>query len=69
METQYITIPEDVVEQAASICGDDPDNSFFKIWNTGQGFKSAGMTPVYLLDQLKMQLVVVAQETFGKKLH
>ena len=69
MQTLYLTIPEEIVEEAANICSDDENNSFFKVWNAGQGFKSAGMTPIYLLDQNVMQLLVVAQETFGKKLH
>ena len=69
MEAQYITIPEDVVKEAANICSDDEQNSFFKVWNAGQGYKSAGMTPIYLLDQSVMQLIVVAKETFGKKLN
>lgn len=66
---QYTQIPEDVVAQAAEMCSDDEHNSFFKVWNAGQGYKSAGMTPIYLLDQSAMQLIVVAAETFGKKLH
>ena len=67
--TQYTQIPEEVVQQAAEMCSDDENNSFFRIWNVGQGYKSAGMTPIYLLDQTVMQLFVVAQETFGKKLN
>ena len=69
MEAQYITIPEDAVKEAANICSDDEQNSFLKVWNAGQGYKSAGMTPIYLLDQSVMQLIVVAKETFGKKLN
>ena len=69
MQTVYVPIPEEIVKEAATICSDDEDNSFFKVWNAGQGFKSAGMTPIYLLDQMSMQLIVVAAETFGKKLH
>jgi hypothetical protein len=69
MNIEYITIPEDIVEEAADICSDDPKNSFFKIWNAGQAYKSAGMTPIYLLDQITLQLIVVAKETFLKRLH
>lgn len=69
MQTIYIPIPEEIVKEAADICSDDDSNSFFQVWNAGQGFKSAGMTPIYLLDKEMMQLIVVAAETFGKKLH
>ena len=66
--TLYTPIPEEVVEQAATIC-DEEDNSFRRVWNAGQGFKSAGMTPLYLLNNEEMMLFVVAAETFGKKLN
>jgi hypothetical protein len=69
LDDHYTQIPEDVIEQAAQMCSDDVNNSFYKVWNAGQGFKSAGMTPIYLLDQKVMQLIVVTTETFGKKLH
>jgi hypothetical protein len=69
LKGDYTQIPEDVVEQAAEMCSDDENNSFYRVWNAGQGYKSAGMTPIYLLDQSAMQLIVVAAETFGKKLN
>jgi hypothetical protein len=69
VEGEYIQIPEYVVSQAAEMCSDDKHNSFQKVWIAGQGYKSAGMTPIYLLDQSSMQLIVVAAETFGKKLN
>ena len=69
-EVYYAQIPEEIVKESADICSnDDKDNSFSRIWKTGQEYKSAGMTPIYLLDQSVMQLMVVAAETFGKKLH
>ena len=69
LEGNYTQIPEDVIAQAAEMCADDVENSFYRVWNAGQGYKSAGMTPIYLLDQSVMQLIVVAAETFGKKLN
>lgn len=65
----YVIIPESVVEQAAEACKDDPDNNFLKVYNAGQEFKSAGLTPIYLLDQDYMDLFVIAKETYKKKLH
>jgi len=64
-----ISIPEDTVKEAADLCADDKDNSFFRVWTTGQEYKSAGLTPVYLLNREKMQLYVIAAEIYGKKLH
>jgi hypothetical protein len=67
--TAFIIIDEDTVKKAAEYCSDDDTNSFKRIWTLGQQYKEAGMTPMYMLDQMEMQLVVVATETFGKKLN
>lgn len=67
---QYcIEIPEEIVKRAADHCKDDDQNNFLRIWNTGQEFRSAGLTPIYFLDQEHMDLFVIAEETFGKKLN
>ena len=65
----YAVIPESIVEEAADACKDDPDNNFLKVYNAGQEFKSAGLTPIYLLDEFYMNLFVVAKETYKKKLN
>ena len=69
MEETYAIIPESIVMEAAEACKDDPDNNFLKVYNAGQEFKSAGLTPVYLLNQSYMDLFVIAKETYKKKLH
>jgi hypothetical protein len=66
---QYLVIPESVVVEAAEACKDDPTNNFMKVWNAGQEYKAAGLTPVYLLDQNYMDLVVIAKELHKKKLN
>jgi len=66
---QYLVIPEYVVVEAAEACKDDPTNNFMKVWNAGQEYKAAGLTPVYLLDQNYMDLVVIAKELHKKKLN
>jgi len=66
---QYLVIPESVVVEAAEACKDDPTNNFIKVWNAGQEYKAAGLTPVYLLDQNYMDLVVIAKEIYKKKLN
>jgi hypothetical protein len=65
----YIEIPEHVVEQAAEDCKDDKKNGFLKCLKAAQEFRAADMTPVYLLDNRYQDLIVVAKETFKKKLH
>jgi hypothetical protein len=66
---QYLVIPESIVIEAAEACKDDPTNNFMKVWNAGQEYKAAGLTPVYLLDQNYMDLVVIAKELHKKKLN
>jgi len=65
----YLQIPEQIVRDGAESCADDPDNGFLRVLKAGAEFKEAGMTPVYLLDQEYQDLVVVAAETFKKKLN
>jgi hypothetical protein len=65
----FLVVPEEVVEDAAKAIEDDPLNNFKKVWNAGQEFKAAGLTPIYLLDQNFMDLFVIAKETYKKKLH
>ena len=65
----YFAIPESVVREASDAIPDDPDNSFARVLRAGEEFKAAGMTPLYILDQNYKDLLVVAKETFKKKLH
>jgi predicted nucleic acid-binding protein len=69
MKSYFVEIPEHIVEQAAEECRDDKDNNFLKCLNAAHQFRAANMTPVFLLDQNYQDLVVVAKETFKKKLH
>ena len=70
MESEaYAIVPESIVKEAADFLNDDPDNNFLKVYNAGQEFKSAGLTPIYLLDESYMKLFVVAKETYKKKLN
>jgi hypothetical protein len=62
-------IPESVVLEAAEACKDDPQNNFLKVYNAGQEFKAAGLTPIYVLDEQYMDLVVIAKELYKKKLN
>jgi hypothetical protein len=64
-----MVIPESIVEEAAEACKDDKDNNFKKVLNAGQEFKAAGLTPIYVLDEHYMDLVVIAKELYRKKLH
>lgn len=64
-----VEVPEHIVASAAASIPDDPYNSFIVILESGRLYKEAGMTPIYILDRQTMNLHVVAEETFGKKLN
>lgn len=71
--SSYIMLPESLIHESvleAESSGkcDDVVN-FKKILLAGQAFKDAEMHPMYLFDQRAAGIVVVAEETFGKKLH
>ena len=64
-----VQVPENIVISAAADIPDDLDNSFIRILRVADEYKSANMTPIYILDRDRMDLFVAAKETFGKKLH
>ena len=47
----------------------DQDSSFATLLTAARQFEDAGMTPMFLLDGKKMDMLCVAKETFQKKLH
>lgn len=64
-----VTVPESVILSAAAAMSDEPDNSFSRVLNWAQEYKDAGCNPIYILDNANMDVIVVCEETFGKKLH
>lgn len=67
----YKIIPEHVMEASADMETEmgRSDNTFSRMLVVAQEFKNAGMTPMFLLDVKNMDVLCIAKETFGKKLH
>jgi len=65
----YILIPEFVVQQASDAIPDDIENSFARLIKAADLYRSAGLTPIFMLDPEYKDIVVICKETFGKKLH
>ena len=67
----YKIIPEHIMEASAETAIEmgESDNSFSRMLLAAQEFKKAGMTPMFLLDINNMDVVCIAKETWGKKLH
>lgn len=64
-------IPREVIVESAAIAAQmgDEDSSFATLLSAAKQFENAGMTPIFLLDGKKMDMLCVAKETFQKKLH
>lgn len=69
--TTYKVIPEHIMEASAEMETEmgRSDNTFSRMLVTAREFKDAGMTPMFLLDVKNMDVLCIAKETFGKKLH
>ena len=67
MDQRYVVIPESKIKMAMSMAGDEND-TFKSILLKCELFKYADMTPMIIMDN-EYRVYVVAEETFGKKLH
>jgi hypothetical protein len=45
-----IVVSEDILKDSAFICG--PDSSFLEMLKKGEQYKKAGLTPVYVFDDI-----------------
>jgi hypothetical protein len=69
--SSYKVIPEHAMEASAELAMQlgESDNSFSRMLLVAQEFKEAEMTPMFILDVRNMNVICVARETFGKRLH
>lgn len=64
-----VEVPENIVIAAAEAIPEDENSSFRVVLRAAEEYRAANMTPVFILDRYNMDILVVAAETFGKKLH
>lgn len=64
-----IQVSEEVVRQAVQYIPDDEESGMRTVLKAADEYKAANMTPIFILDKSNMSIYVVAEETFGKKLH
>jgi len=67
----YKVVPENVIVEADKASRElgDANNSFGRLLKVAEEYKEAGVNPIFLLDPCHMDLLVVCEETFKKKLH
>lgn len=58
-------VNEDLIKKAAILS--EPDNSFIKALDFAEEYRSAGLTPVFLLDDENFMVIVTTQEKLDNK--
>jgi len=64
-----VEIPENVVRLAAAYIPDDEESGLRTVLKAADEYTAANLTPIFILDQDNMDIMVVCKETFGKILH
>jgi len=62
-------VPEHMIERAAKMLTEDPNNSFIYLLTMGKKFKEGGLTPMYIYDSETNKVFVTTEERYEKKLH
>lgn len=57
-------VDEDLIRKASILSG--PDNSFLTALDLAEKYRSAGLTPVYLLDDESNMVIITYQEKLDK---
>jgi hypothetical protein len=58
-------VNEDLIKKAAVLSG--PDNSFYTALEIAEEYRRAGLTPVFLLDDENMLVIVTNEEKLDNK--
>ena len=64
-----VQIPEKTIREAVKYIPADEESGMRTVLKAADEYKAANMTPIFILDKYSMSIYVVAEETFGKKLH
>lgn len=64
-----VQVPEHIVRSAWDAVDNEHDSGFGIVLRAADEYKAANMTPIFILDKQNMDIMVVAEETFGKLLH
>lgn len=64
-----IQIHEDVLRETLRYIPEDEESGIRTVLKAAEEYRAANMTPIFILDKYNMSVLVVAEETFGKKLH
>lgn len=62
-------VPEEIIIQCASHFKEDEENNFRTFLDTGEQFKMAGLTPVYICDNKMKEFIVTSKEKLQGSYH
>jgi hypothetical protein len=61
------SVPEETILSAADICG--PDSSFYLILEAGKKYRDAGLTPIYMFDNILGSIEITTEENHQKRMN
>jgi len=64
-----VEIPESIILEAVQYIPEDEESGMRTVLLAADENRAANLTPVFILDQYSMNILVVCKETFGKRLH
>ena len=64
-----VEVPESTLRQVADYIPQEEESGIRRVLKAAEEYRAANMTPIFILDQQNMDVLVVARETFGKRLH
>jgi len=67
--SNLVEVPEKVLLEAVQYIPEDEESGIRVVLAAAEKYRAANLTPVFILDQNSMNVLVVCKETFGKRLH
>jgi Mg/Co/Ni transporter MgtE len=64
-----VEVPESTLRQVADYIPQEEESGIRRVLKAAEEYRAANMTPIFILDQQNMDVLVVCKETFGKRLH
>jgi len=67
--SNLIEVPETILLQAVQYIPENEESGIRTVLAAADEYRAANLTPVFILDQSSMNVLVVCRETWGKRLH
>lgn len=64
-----VEVPERVLREAVQYIPENEESGIREVLSAAEEYRAANLTPIFILDQYNMDVLVVCKETFGKRLH